>query len=226
VSAVLRRAMALLIGLVIFLGLPLLSWGVRDVRGFVDDSARLLYILLVVLLQIVVLITMPESGRNRGTRQKDIPRRRLDLVLIQVISLVVLIIPPYSDRRDIAVLSGVEIVRYLGLVMFALGMLTMQWAEASLGKQFSVEVTLQEGHELITGGLYHYLRHPRYLGIIVFTVGISLVFRSWLGLILGAVLALILIWRIGVEEDLLHHEFGAAWEDYSRTSWRLIPFVY
>jgi protein-S-isoprenylcysteine O-methyltransferase Ste14 len=226
VSAVLRRAMALLIGLVIFVGLPLLSWGLGDVRGFVDDPARLIFVLLVILLQIFVLITMPDAGRNRGTRQKDIPRRRLDLVVIQLISLAVLIIPPYSDRRDVVVLGGVEILRYLGLVMFAVGMLTMQWAEASLGKQFSVEVTLQEGHELITGGLYRYLRHPRYLGIIVFTVGIALVFRSGLGLILGGGLVLILIWRIGVEEDLLHHEFGAAWENYSRTSWRLIPFVY
>ena len=224
--AVLRRAMALLIGLVIFVGLPLLSWGVGEVRGFVDDPARLVYMPLVIMLQVFVLITMPDAGRNRGTRRKDVPRRRLDLAAIQVISLAVLIIPPYSDRRDVVVLSGIEIVRYLGLVMFALGMLTMQWAEASLGKQFSAEVTLQEGHQLITGGLYRYLRHPRYLGIIVFTAGISLVFRSWLGVILGAVLALILIWRIGVEEDLLHHEFGAAWEDYSHTSWRLIPFVY
>jgi protein-S-isoprenylcysteine O-methyltransferase Ste14 len=226
VSAVLRRAMALLIGLVIFLGLPLLSWGVGDLRGFVDDPARLIFVLLVILLQVFVLITMPDAGRNRGTRQKDVPRRRLDLVLIQVISLAALIVPPYSDRRAIVVLGGVEIVRYLGLVMFAVGMLTMQWADASLGKQFSIEVTLQEGHELITGGLYRYLRHPRYLGIIVFTVGIALVFRSGLGLILGGGLALVLIWRIGVEEDLLHDEFGAAWEAYTRTSWRLIPFVY
>ena len=225
-SAVLRRAVALLIGLVIFLGLPLLSWGVNDVHGFVDDPARLIYILLVILLQVFVLITMPEAGSNRGTRQKDIPRRRLDVVLIQVISLAVLIIPPYGDRRDIAVLGGVDMVRYLGLVMFASGLLTMQWAEASLGKQFSVEVTLQEGHELITSGLYQYLRHPRYLGIMVFTIGIALVFRSWLGLMLGVVLTVVLIWRIGKEEQLLHQEFGAAWEDYSRESWRLIPFVY
>ena len=83
-SAVLRRAMALSIGLVIFLGLPLLSWGVSDLHGFVDDPARLIFVLLIVLLQVFVLITMPDAGRNRGTRQKDVPRRRLDLVLIQV----------------------------------------------------------------------------------------------------------------------------------------------
>lgn len=33
-------------------------------------------------------------------------------------------------------------------------------AEASLGKQFSVQVTIQEGHELVTQGPFRYLRHP------------------------------------------------------------------
>jgi protein-S-isoprenylcysteine O-methyltransferase Ste14 len=64
------------------------------------------------------------------------------------------------------------------------------------------------------------------LGIILFTMGISLVYRSWLALILVAALTLVLIWRIYDEEALLHQEFGTDWEAYSQRSWRLIPFVY
>jgi protein-S-isoprenylcysteine O-methyltransferase Ste14 len=107
-----------------------------------------------------------------------------------------------------------------------LGFIGMHWAEATLDKQFSVEVTIQEGHRLVTDGPYRYLRHPRYLGIILFTTGISLVFRSWLTLIFIAVLTLVLIWRIHDEEALLHQEFGPDWEAYSQRSWRLIPFVH
>jgi protein-S-isoprenylcysteine O-methyltransferase Ste14 len=66
----------------------------------------------------------------------------------------------------------------------------------SLRKQFSVQVTIQENHQLVTGGLYRYLRHPRYLGILVFNLGIALVFRSRLGLALVAALGGVLLVRV------------------------------
>jgi len=102
----------------------------------------------------------------------------------------------------------------------------MNWTEASLGEQFSVQVTVQEGHKLVANGLYRYLRHPRYLGIAVYSVGVCLVFDSWLALILAAALTLVLLWRVHDEEAFMHQESGLDWETYCRGSWRLFPFVY
>jgi protein-S-isoprenylcysteine O-methyltransferase Ste14 len=226
VSTTLRAATTLLIGIVIFVGLPLVGWGVKDAQGFIEHPARLGYTVLVVLLQVFVVLKIPGVGRNRGKGKKIAHRQRLALVLLQVIPLAIVIAAPYSDRRDIAVLGEMEIVRYIGLGLFSLGFIGMHWAEAFLDKQFSVEVMIQEGHRLVTDGPYRYLRHPRYLGIIIFTMGISLVYRSWLALILVAALTLVLIWRIHDEEALMNQEFGADWEAYSQRSWRLIPFVY
>ncbi|MCL4876976.1 MAG: hypothetical protein KJ064_09970 [Anaerolineae bacterium] len=79
---------------------------------------------------------------------------------------------------------------------------------------------------LVTDGPYRFLRHPRYLGIIMFNLGIALVYRSWMAMILVAALTLVLLWRIHDEESLMHQEFGADWDVYARKSWHLIPFVY
>ena len=79
---------------------------------------------------------------------------------------------------------------------------------------------------LVTGGPCRFLRHPRYLGIIVFVAGIALVFHSWVGLILDVAIILVLVWRIRDEEALMHTEFGAEWEAYSRQTWRLAPFLF
>jgi protein-S-isoprenylcysteine O-methyltransferase Ste14 len=226
VSTVLRSALKACIGIAIFAGLPLVGWGIMDAQGFVGHPARLGYVVLVVLLQVLVVVKMPEVGRNRGAGNKVVRRQQLAVLLLQVLSLMILFAAPYADRRDIAVIGGVEIVRYLGLVLSALGFVAMNWAEASLGKQFSVQVTIQEDHKLVTDGPYRYLRHPRYLGIMAFNVGISLVYRSWLTLILVAALTLVLLWRIHDEEAFMHQEFGTDWEAYSKRSWRLIPFLY
>ena len=225
-STVLRIASTLVIGIVIFAGLPLVGWGVPDARGFIGNPARLGYIVLVVLLQVFFVIKFPGVGHNRSKEKKIVHRQRLAIILLQASGLAIIIAAPYCDRRDIAVLGLAEVVRYLGLAIFSLGFLATSWAEAFLGKQFSLEVTIQEDHRLVTDGPYRYLRHPRYLGIILFNIGFSFVFRSWLALIIIAAMSLVLLWRIHDEEGLMHREFGADWEAYSQRSWRLIPFVY
>jgi len=102
----------------------------------------------------------------------------------------------------------------------------MHFAQAQLGRQFSVEVSIQREHVLITNGLYRHLRHPRYLGVLTFSLGISLVFRSWIALTATAATIPVLLWRIRDEEALLHQEFGSEWETYCDKSWRLLPFLY
>ena len=226
VPKVLRAVLTLLIGIVIFVVLPLVGWGLKGAPTYTSHPARLAYTALAVLLQIVVVIRLPEAGRNRGKGEKAMHRQRLTIVLLQIIPLAIVIAAPYGDRRHIAVLGDVPFVRHLGLVLFFLGFIVMHWAEVALDKQFSVEVAIHQDHRLVTDGPFRHVRHPRYLGIIGFATGISLVFRSWMGLILVAALTLVLLWRIHDEEALMHQEFGTAWEDYCKKSWRLIPFVY
>ncbi len=43
---------------------------------------------------------------------------------------------------------------------------------------------------------------------------------------LSSILVFVAGWRIFAEESLRRHEFGQAWEDYRRKSWRLLPFVF
>ena len=46
----LRSAISLLVGITIFVGLPLAGWGVMDVRGFLGHPARLAYVVFAILL--------------------------------------------------------------------------------------------------------------------------------------------------------------------------------
>lgn len=223
-STIQRAAVALVFGSVIFIGLPLLGWGLTDARAFFDHPARLGYVVLILLLQVAVVITRPTSSSPRGSGSQ--PASRLDLVLIQVFSLAVVIAAPYSDGHDVAALGAGDWLRWVGLAALGVGFGGMQWAEATLGRQFSVEVTLQTDHQLITSGPYRYVRHPRYLGIMLFMAGIALVFASWLGLLVVAALVSVLLWRVRAEEAMMRAAFGAAWEQYARRSWRVIPFVY
>lgn len=78
------RSVALLVtGIVIFVGLPLLAWGLDDVQGFFAQFARMGYILLVVALQTFVVFRFPQVGQNQREGTKTVERQRLAIVLIQ-----------------------------------------------------------------------------------------------------------------------------------------------
>lgn len=222
----LRNLSKFLTGIVTFGFFVVLGWGLDDIPGYFAHPARLLYIAAVILLSAVSVIRYPWLGTGRGKGKTFIVRQHWAILLIQIFSIAAVISSPYSDRRNFLVFDGSDVMRYCGFTVFVLGFQMMVWAEVTLGRFFSTEVTIQEGHRLVTSGVYHYLRHPRYLGVILFTVGISVLFRSWLGLISTMLLGLVLLWRIADEEKLLHMEFGAEWENYSKRSKRLIPFLY
>jgi protein-S-isoprenylcysteine O-methyltransferase Ste14 len=222
----LRAAATVLVGIVIFVGLPLAAWGLDDAPGFLGQPARLAYVALAVLLNTAIGIRMPEVGKRHASPRKIVARQRIAVALMQVASLAVMIVAPFGDRRGLGVVGVPGALRFVGLAMYAAGVVVMHWTEAHLGRQFSLQVAIQDEHRLVTDGPYRYLRHPRYLGIIVSFAGVALVFRSWLALILVGVIKAVLLWRIHDEEALMREEFGAAWDAYCRRTWRLAPFVY
>lgn len=200
----------------------LLAWG--DVRSFLAHGARAGT--LVVLLIVPFITSLSESEKaSRGLRVVSGQWRTL--LLLEVGLLICYWLVPLSDRRDVFVLPEGDALRYAGLLIFAAGVLLRVWAFVYLGRLFSVFLTIQEGHRLVTDNIYRYVRHPSYTGLLVRFLGWALVFRSLFGIIACLPLAIFIIRRINHEERVLESEFGMEWENYRRrTRWRLWPGVY
>lgn len=221
-----RYFLALLAGSVIFIGLPLLGWGLGVIPAFFENPARIAFVFVLFGLQVFSLVYNPQVGRNQENRKSDAPNSKLDLILIQIFSLTVVILAPFSDGRSIGILHVENTIRYIGLFIAIPGFVLMQAGEKYLAKQFSIEVTLQKDHKLIQSGPYKVIRHPRYLGILIFFTGISLTFRSLLGIFIVLALAGVLIWRVFAEEKMMREEFGKEWKEYQSKTWRLIPYIF
>jgi len=115
----------------------------------------------------------------------------------------------------------------LALVILILGLAVRAVAVFNLGKAFSSNVAISAGQRLQRSGLYSLVRHPSYFGLELIFLGLALHSRTW------ACLAVVLVpptlavfYRIHVEETALRLVFGAEYEDYSRTTKRLIPGIY
>ncbi|MGC2637691.1 MAG: isoprenylcysteine carboxylmethyltransferase family protein [Acidobacteriaceae bacterium] len=110
----------------------------------------------------------------------------------------------------------------LGILILGLGVRAV--AVVTLGRAFSANVALRAGQGLRRSGLYALVRHPSYLGLEMILLACALHTRTWA--CFAAVLippTLAVLYRIHVEEAALRLAFGAEYEDYSRSTKRLIP---
>jgi protein-S-isoprenylcysteine O-methyltransferase Ste14 len=219
-----------LVTLLIYLGLPLLGWGINDLPGFFSSYPRLGYAVLLIFLALAVgcqAIYAPEGFRgSRGNKSKRLHRQSIVAAGLIFILFGALFLLPFADRHGIGVMTGTQALRWSGLVLAGLGLVLIFWSGVALGKMYSAEVTIQKNHQLVTTGLYHYIRHPRYLGVIFVALGLSLLFRSWISLVVSVPLLGVILSRIKDEEAVLSEEFGLEWEVYLKQSWRLIPYLY
>jgi len=214
----------------IYLGLPLLGWGIGAMPAFLADGPRLGYAVAVILFGLAIGwqgIAHPEAvDGGHGQESKRVWRQTILGFGLTLLLFAALCFLPFAERRGIGVLGVSAGLRWVGVVLCATGYGLVFGSGLALGRQYSAEVTIQKDHHLITTGLYRYIRHPRYLGILCLCLGASLVYRSWIGLLLGVLVLAMLLMRVRDEEALMQREFGAEWEEYCKRSWRMIPGVY
>lgn len=112
---------------------------------------------------------------------------------------------------------------WAGILLTTLGVGISIWARLSLGANWSGMVTLKQGHELIRKGLYRWVRHPIYTGILVGFIGTALIeghARGWLGFL---VLLLSFYFKARREENFLRQEFGEGFEEHLRHTGMFLP---
>ncbi len=216
--------------IILYAGLPVIGWGIDDMQGFFARPQRLVYAVSIAGFGLVAacqMIFLPESFHGgKGQTEKFVPRQRIVRVAVTLLLFIGLVLVPFADRRSLLVMADSPHLRWVGLILTTLSLGLIFWSGLALGRFYSQEVTLQEGHRLVSHGPYRFIRHPRYLGIFFLGIGQSLLFRSWIGLGMTALVMAIVLFRIRDEEILMKNEFGQEWEIYSRRSWKLIPYLW
>jgi len=214
----------------IYLVPSLVGWGIDDLPSYFASAPRMGYAVLVGAFGLGVAargLFAPEGIHgSSGAAGQRVARQTIVKTIIILTMYGGLTFLPYADRRALAVLALSDSVRWLGLLLTGAGFGLVLGSGIALGRFYSADVTLQHEHRLITTGLYGVLRHPRYLGVLLTTLGLTLLYRSWAGLLAFIPILGVVFFRIYDEEILLHRAFGAEWEAYCQRSWRLLPYIY
>jgi protein-S-isoprenylcysteine O-methyltransferase Ste14 len=123
--------------------------------------------------------------------------------------------------------GGAHWLKVAAVIVMVAG-LGIRWtAIVTLGKAFSSNVAILDSQKIVKSGIFGWVRHPSYLGLLLVFVAVGLHSRNWIGFALAVVpTTAVMMYRMHVEEIALRAAFGEEYLGYSRETKRLIPGVY
>lgn len=82
-----------------------------------------------------------------------------------------------------------------------------------------------KGSVLVIDGIYKYIRHPMYLGLILISLALVIDYLTFFRIILFDFLVLNQLFKINYEEKILEKYFSE-YKSYKKDTKKLIPFIY
>lgn len=119
------------------------------------------------------------------------------------------------------------LVGWLGVAALAGSLVLFRITHKQLGRNWSVTLEMRENHQLVTDGIYAWVRHPMYTSFLLSAVAQALLLPNVIAGPVGLVaFAILFLTRVGREEDMMLASFGESYRAYMRRTARIIPGVY
>jgi protein-S-isoprenylcysteine O-methyltransferase Ste14 len=112
----------------------------------------------------------------------------------------------------------------IGFAICVPGIAIIVWALATMGRVMQVSPEPRADGHLVTRGIYAWLRHPMYTGILFIVVGLLVRTPALVAAIVGVALAVLLVAKSRFEESLLLSRYPG-YAEYRRGTWGVIPFI-
>jgi protein-S-isoprenylcysteine O-methyltransferase Ste14 len=149
----------------------------------------------------------------------------IGFVLVQAVLLGILFFGPAHLNPDANIDAPKGLLLWFGYGIFILGIVIALIAAINLGKNLTPLPRPKENAELIQSGLYCFVRHPIYFGVIVLSIGWGVIQQSALVWLYVLVIAIFFDIKSRKEEQWLVERFST-YADYQGRVRKLIPWIY
>jgi protein-S-isoprenylcysteine O-methyltransferase Ste14 len=182
-----------------------------------------------VLSNIIVYQSSPDLVAQRLTRRR-VGSKRWDEVLMRVNNLILLIVVPMITGFDVgrflwSNLSIDFLVSGVGLYLFS--SVLVVWAMVvNPFFESTVRIQTERAHTVITKGPYRWVRHPGYLGAILWASSIPLIFGSMFAFVPVGIYVGLTGLRTLLEDRTLMEELRGYSEYAVQVRYRLFPLIW
>lgn len=128
----------------------------------------------------------------------------------------------YFVDFSILQVSGLGLVSKIGLLIAISGAFICLLSILQLNTNLSPFPSPKQGSTLVKNGLYHYMRHPIYTGILFLAFGIAIYLGSAYKIFIGLLLLLLFDVKVRYEEKRLKQKYKE-YEAYMKCTGRFLP---
>jgi protein-S-isoprenylcysteine O-methyltransferase Ste14 len=178
---------------------------------------------------VMVAIRAPHGQRSRGVKVVKNRKGSQEVILLTLawlgffVPLVWVASPAFSFAEYPLRLNPL----IAGVVCLVVGLWLFYRSHADLGTNWSVTLQVREHHQLITHGVYQYIRHPMYSALFLYSLGQVLVLPNWIaGPSYLVTFGILFAFRIRDEERMMLEEFGDEYATYMAKTKRLVPGIW
>jgi protein-S-isoprenylcysteine O-methyltransferase Ste14 len=215
-----------------FGSLVILSVGLFLAAGHWDWPAGWRFVGLMALIQVLTgLVLLPDSGELLAERsQMQAGTKAWDRILAPLMAiggpLAIWITAGLGERFGWSAPLPYG-WQFLGLVLALAGSAFTLWAMHT-NRFFAATVRIQteRGHRLVDGGPYRIVRHPGYLGALVYNLATPLALDAPWAFAAVALAVVVMVVRTRLEDQTLRKELPGYKRYSARVKWRLIPGVW
>ena len=169
----------------------------------------------------IVIEIIIRAPLNKKRKQENMSERRVTaqektlLGLLAVGMFIVPIIYAVTSWLDFADYTLPGWAGWLGVLLITGAVLVFWRAHADLGLNWSPSLEIRENHELITGGIYGYIRHPMYASQWLWVIAQPLLLQNWIAGFLNLLVFIPFYFlRVRAEEQMMLEQFGDQYRSY------------
>jgi protein-S-isoprenylcysteine O-methyltransferase Ste14 len=189
-----------------------------------DQPWNLVFLVgFIVYLSIRYRFSRRAQGQTTTISRIDGPEKWL-LAIVSVGSLVLPVLYLFTPVLSFADHALPAWAAWCGSAVMASALWLFWRSHADLGTNWSTSLEIRRGHQLITHGVYRWIRHPMYASIWLFGIAQALLLANWVaGFSALATFAPLYLLRVPREEAMMLDVFGGEYQDYLGQTGRLLP---
>lgn len=194
-----------------------------SLRSALGSPAMLIAVVILCVFSIYWSIAAKDSKPADSSESKA--SRAFHLIVLNTGVLLLIFsfsIPGFAKRF----LPVSLILQSVGLAFEVAGFALAVWARRALGSNWSGEVRIATGHQLVRSGPYRWIRHPIYTAVLAMYGGILLVSGEMHAIFGLAMIILAYLRKIRMEETVLATAFGEEFTAWRKETWALAPPIY
>ena len=220
-----RYFIILMVQKIIGIGIYFVSAGtIYDIRG---NTNVILYFIISIIAGIIMLVKYQNTLNERGKKQDN--TKSWDKILLPVYVLlayfVIYLIAGFGIRFNWNKLP-LECF-YAGIILYVFSSIFIVMP-IMVNKHFEETSRIQENRKqtVVQNGVYRIIRHPGYLGIILWAIACYLMFGTFVIGIVSLIIVIIIWIRTYLEDKMLKNELEGYIEYTEKVKYRLIPLIW